>query len=281
MADRTKKKNTDTRRARAAGAPVKDEDHEYNYMLGPRLNFAAAEAYKLLRTNIMFSFSGTEACRIIGMTSSVRGEGKSLTATNLAYTMAETGKRILLIEGDMRLPTLARRLRLAKAPGLSNLLVGMNSVNEAIQAFRSELDDGNVISLDVMVSGEVPPNPSELLGSERMLNLLQVLRDHYDYIVLDLPPVTAVTDAVIACRLVDGMLLVVRRDHAVRSSVNETLRQLRQVDARILGFVFNGAGGGSSYYRKRKGYYYKKGYYKNYYRDYGSYGDEGGTAGGA
>ena len=278
MADRTKKRKTDTRRARAAGTPVKDEDLEYTCMLGPRLNFAAAEAYKLLRTNIMFSFSGTEACRVIGMTSSVRGEGKSLTATNLAYTMAETGKRILLIEGDMRLPTLARRLRLNKAPGLSNLLVGMNSVNEAIQPFRSELDDGNVISLDVMVSGEVPPNPSELLGSERMLNLLQVLRDHYDYIVLDLPPVTAVTDAVIACRLVDGMLLVVRRDHAVRSSVNETLRQLRQVDARILGFVFNGAGGGSSYYRKRKGYYYKKGYYKGYY---GSYDSEDGAAGSA
>lgn len=231
-------------------------------MIASNMSFASAEAYKTLRTNLLFSFSGGETCPVIGMTSSFRGEGKSLTSVNLSYTLAENRERVLLIEGDMRLPTLSGRLSLRSTPGLSNLLVGLNSVNEAIQHFDVSLDDGQTITTDVLVAGDIPPNPSELLGSDRMQALLEVLRKHYDYIVLDLPPVTAVTDALVASKLVDGMVVVVRANHAVRGALAETIRQLRLVDTRILGFAFNGAEeSGSGYYKGKN--YYKKNYYKS------------------
>lgn len=240
---------------------------ERRYMIGPGMNFAAAEAYKLLRTNLLFSFSGASGNRIIGMTSSFRGEGKSLTAINLAYTIAEAEKTVLLIEGDMRLPTLAKRLNFHAKPGLSNLLVGLNSISTAIQRYRASVKEKEV-SFDVIVSGDIPPNPSELLGSERMLTLLDKLRERYDYIILDLPPVTAVTDAVIASHMVDGMLVVVRANHAVRGGLSETMRQLSLADAHVLGFVFNGSSESDGRYYKKS--YYKKDYYKKgYYRSEG------------
>ena len=231
---------------------------EKQRMIGSKMNFAAAEAYKLLRTNITFSFPGGEAHHIVGVTSSMRGEGKSLTSMNTAYSLAETGRDVLLIEGDMRIPTMANRLGLAATPGLSNLMVGLNSVRNAIQPYHVILDDGKELSFDVMVSGDVPPNPSELLESDRFAGLLEKLRERYDYIVLDLPPVTAVTDAVIASRLVDGMLMVVREGFAHRSALNEAMRQLKLAGARIIGFVYNGV-------KEKSGGYYKRGYYKNSY----------------
>lgn len=244
--------------AKNGAAP--DARTERMHMIASNMSFAASEAYKLLRTNLMFSFSGSEECRIIGMTSTFRGEGKSLTSINLAYTLAEARKKVLLIEGDMRLPTAAQRLRLRSSPGLSNLLVGINSLKQSIQSFDVAVEEDATITVDVLVSGDVPPNPSELLGSERMQALLAALREHYDYIIFDLPPVTAVTDALVASKLVDGMVIVVRNNRAVRGALAETIRQLKLVDARILGFAFNGATeSGSGYYRGKK--YYKKSYY--------------------
>ena len=160
----------------------------------------------------------------------------------------------------MRLPTIARRLRLRATPGLSNLLVGINSLRESVQPFDVEVEDGVTVTVDVLVSGDIPPNPSELLGSERMQVLLSALRERYEYIVFDLPPVTAVTDALVVSKLVDGMVVVVRNNHAVRGALAETIRQLKLVNARILGFAFNGATeSGSGYYKGKS--YYKKNYY--------------------
>ena len=245
-----------------------DMAYEAANMIGISMSFAASEAYKLLRTNIMFSFSGDERCRVVGLTSSFRGEGKSLTSLNLAYTLAEAKHKVLLIEGDMRLPTLSKRLRFNPTPGLSNLLVGLNTVSDAIQQYIVPIEDADAITLDVIVSGNVPPNPSELLGSQRMQSLIRTLRDRYDYIVLDLPPVTAVTDALVASRLADGMVVVVRNNVAVRDALAETLRQLQQVGTRILGFVFNGAGeGGPGYYYSGR-YYSRSKYYRGYGRNY-------------
>ena len=247
-----------------ASAAPNETLNERRYMIGPNMNFASAEAYKLLRTNLMFSFSGGTVNHVIGLTSSLRGEGKSLTAINLAYTIAEADKKVLLIDGDMRLPTLAKRLGFSPKPGLSNLLVGLNSIGSAVHQYSASADNKSV-TFDVIVSGDVPPNPSELLGSERMRALLGRLRERYDYVILDLPPVTAVTDAVIASHIVDGMVMVVRSEHAVRGSLSEAMRQLRLADAHILGFVFNGATGTDTKYYKKG--YYKKGYYKSgYYR---------------
>ncbi|MCD7845612.1 MAG: CpsD/CapB family tyrosine-protein kinase [Oscillospiraceae bacterium] len=169
-------------------APTRDASTERAYLIGPKMNFAAAEAYKLLRTNLMFSFSGETEHRVVGLTSAFHGEGKSLTSINLAYTLAEAEKSVLLIDGDMRLSNVAKTLELSSKPGLSNLLVGLNSVNSAIQECSIPLKDGDELTFDVIVAGDVPPNPSELLGSNRMNILLDKLKERYDYIILDLPP---------------------------------------------------------------------------------------------
>lgn len=221
--------------------------------LGSNLNFAAAEAYKLLRTNLDFSLPGDKKCKVIGVTSALRGEGKSTTAVNIAYTMAQSGGKVLLIEADLRLPTLAKRVHAASRPGLSNLLVGQCSGNDTLQ--RS----GLINNLWVMTAGDIPPNPAELLGSANMAATVKALADVFDVIILDLPPVTAVSDALIISKLVDGMLIVVRQDYCDRHSADEVVRQLRFVDGKILGFVVTGADTQKKTY-KRYGNYgdYKK-----------------------
>ena len=218
--------------------------------LGSNLNFAAAEAYKLLRTNLDFSLPGEKKCKVIGVTSALRGEGKSTTAVNIAYTMAQSGGKVLLVEADLRLPTLAKRVSAKVRPGLSNLLVGQCSGNDALQ------HSGLIQNLWVMTAGDIPPNPAELLGSDNMAATINALADVFDVMILDLPPVTAVSDALIISRLVDGMLVVVRQDYCDRHSVDEVVRQLRFVDGRILGFVVTGADT-----------------QKKNYKRYGSYGD--------
>lgn len=240
----------------------KISDASYGIMLGDRLNFAASEAYKLLRANLMFALpDGEDDCRVVGVTSSVRGEGKSTTTLNLAYSIAEAGQYVLVIEADMRLPTMAKRLGIDGSKGISNLLVGMSKGSEVLQ--RTSLHP----NLYVLPAGEIPPNPSELLGSERMKLTMDVLKRDFGYILLDLPPVTAVSDPLVASTLVDGMVLVVRQNYSSKRSLAETVRQLRFVDAKILGFVMTDSDTGS------KG---RKKYYKKYYKQYGygySYGD--------
>lgn len=202
-------------------------------IFGAGLPFAAAEAYKRLRTNIMFALPDEQRCRTVGITSACGGEGKSTTSVNLAYMLAEAGERVLLIEADMRLPTICKRLHLQLAPGLSNVLARQNGVNEVVQPA------GLHEKLQVISAGDIPPNPSELLGSKSMRTLMEVLCGNYDFIVLDLPPVTEVSDAIVASKLVDGMLVVVRQDYAVRRALAETMQQLRFAEAKILGFVMN------------------------------------------
>ena len=248
---------------RERASAVKQVTIERQNMIGPKMNFAAAEAYKLLRTNVMFSFpDGGTGVHVLGVTSSFRGEGKSLTAINLAYTFAETGKNVLLIEGDMRLPTMSNRLGLSAKPGFSNVLVGTDSVSVALQEYRVAQGEQEV-SFDVLVAGDIPPNPSELLGSTRTVAFLKKAKESYDIVIMDLPPVTAVTDAIIASHLVDGMIVVVRAGHAVRGGLAETMRQLSLADAHVLGFVFNGAAASEKKYYKKG--YYKKDYSSEYY----------------
>lgn len=237
----------------------KDYSEKWNIrtMYGPNLNFATAEAYKLLRTNIMFSFSEEGAGHVVGITSSVQSEGKSSTACNTAYVLSESGAKVLLMEADLRRPTLGSKLGLSKAPGLSNLLVSKTDFHDVIQ--HCPLTP----AVDVLTSGDVPPNPSELLGSVRMETLLQQLRTEYDYIILDLPPVTVVSDAVAVSKQLDGVILVVRSAVSDRQMLAEALRQMNMVDVKILGFVYREIDDG----KKRYGHKYSKKYYK-YYQEY-------------
>ena len=131
---------------------------ENRKLLGRNLPFRAAEAYKVLRTNLSFSMSGERGCRIIGVTSAVRGEGKSTTSINLAYTMAQVGKKVLLLEADLRLSTISKRLRISPKPGLTNLLAGQCKGSDVLQ------NSGLRKNLWVITAGSTPPNPAELFG---------------------------------------------------------------------------------------------------------------------
>lgn len=223
---------------------------EMSKTIGKGLSFGAAESYKLLRTNLRFSLPPKKGAITIGVTSSLRGEGKSTTAANIAYTMAETGSRILLIEADMRLPVVAKRLKLAPVPGLSNLLSGQCSGNDVLQK------SGLLPSLKVITAGAIPPNPSELLASSQMETTIQVLSEYFDYIIVDLPPVTAVSDAVTISKNLDGIVIAVRQDYVDKHSLDETVRQLKFSGVKILGFVLTDSDQQSKNYKR----YGKKNY---------------------
>lgn len=208
---------------------------ESRNVIGGQLSFAAAEAYKLLRANLDFSLPDAEGCKIIGVTSALRGEGKSTTSINIAYTEALTGKKVLLLEADLRLPTIAKRLNLRGKPGISNLLAGQCKGGDILQP------SGLVKNLWVVTAGDMPPNPSELLDSRQMCEVIKAMSDSFDVIFVDLPPITAVSDALVISKLVSGMILVVRQDYCDRASLNEVVRQLEFAEAKILGFVMTGS----------------------------------------
>lgn len=234
-------------------------------LFGSELNFAAKEAYKLLRTNLMFALSDTDETkgRIIGITSALRGEGKSTTALNLASVLAEQGMKVLVIDGDLRLPSLHHKLKLRAKLGLSNVLISRTESRNYILEYEVGKIDGRPVCFDVLPAGEIPPNPSELLGSRRMKDTLETLKTKYEFVLLDLPPITAVSDALVVTKMVDGVVMVVRNEYSDTGSLNEAIRQLKQVDGKILGFVFTCADGGRSGYRKKYKYrYYNYAEYK-------------------
>lgn len=223
-------------------------------ILNDNSDFSVKEAYKTLRTNIRFS-QPEGSCHKLCVTSALPGEGKSITALNAAISFAEAGQRVLLIDGDLRCPTMARLLIENGTPGLSNILAGMCTEEEAIHKNRYP-------NLDVIFSGAIPPNPSELLSCPRMEKLLQSLSDRYDYIFIDTPPVNVVTDACVIASLLDGVLFVVRQNRSERDMVSRGVSQLNIAGGRILGFVLNGVreDGG-----KRYGNYKQYGYYQHGY----------------
>lgn len=231
-------------------------------LVGAGISFAAAEAYKLLRTKLQFSFVDENDCHIIGISSAMAGEGKSLSSVNLAYSLAQLDKRVLLIDCDMRRPSLSAKLPIRKLPGLSNYLTRQVSMEEVIQTYGNS-DEGAAFS--VIAAGRNPPNPIELLNSGRMHKALEQLRENYDYIILDLPPVGEVSDALVVSKLVDGILLVVRQNYCNRSLLSAAVKQFGFVETRILGVVLNCATEESRGYGK----YYYRGYRRSRYE--GSY----------
>lgn len=228
-----------------ASVPDMDRNGEKWEKVGDDIPFGAGEAYKLLRTKLRFYFGEEEepSCRIMGLSSAKAGEGKSLTAIHLAHSMAQIGMRVLLVDCDLRRPTLAKKLNCVMSPGLSEFLAGQSQTDELIREYGAGEEAFHVIT-----SGNIPPNPMELLSSLRFGRLLKRLRESYDYILLDLPPVGEVGDALAASRLADGMLMVVRKDKCDRTSLTEALRQFAFLNVKILGIVFNGTEKGSSYH---------------------------------
>lgn len=231
-------------------------------VIGDSLSFAATEAYKLLRTNLMFALPDQGKCRVVGVTSALRAEGKSTLTINLAYTIAQAGHRVLLIDGDMRLPTVAKRLNLPQKPGLSNLLAGLCSEEEAVQT--SDLMD----NLKVITAGDIPPNPSELLSSDRMETVLHHFSSQFDFILLDLPPVNAVADGLVISKLADGMIFVVCRGYCEKKPLEAALRNMKYLNIKILGFVMTRGGVDKTSYQKKYGKY-RRGYGYGYGYGYG------------
>lgn len=227
-------------------------------LMGPDISFAASEAYKLLRTKLQFSFADENDCRVIGLSSALSGEGKSLTSVNLAFALSQLGKRVLLVDCDMRRPTLAEKLGIQKQPGLSSYLTRQSSLNELLQPCGIE---GDEYAFHVISAGQNPPNPIELLSSERMKKALTAMREAYDFVILDLPPVGEVSDAMAVAKETDGMLLVVRQNFCDRIVLSDAVHQFEFINARILGVVFNCTSEHSGKYGK--------GYYKSYYKRYG------------
>lgn len=221
---------------------------EKEHLISKEVPFAVEEAYKSLRTNLIFSLP-EENCKVVEVTSSLQREGKSITATNLAISLSKNGSRVVLVDCDLRLPTVARKLRIDQKPGLTNLLFGMNKMHEVINHHAS--------GIDVIPSGDLPPNPSEVLGSQNMKVAIDHLAQHYDYVILDTPPVCVVSDAVILSKYASGVMLVVRTGRTNLENVNNAVETLKMANANILGFVMTDADEKKQYYDKY-GYTYKQ-----------------------
>lgn len=228
--------------------------------LHENLEFTAMEQYKLMRANLSFTLPEDVKCPVIGITSSMRGEGKSTTAINLSYVLAESGKRVLLIDGDLRIPSVAKKMGLETPVGLTYLLQGGKTVPLNTFKFR------DFANWYIMPSGDLPPNPSELLGSRRMENVLQHLTEKFDYIVIDLPPVGIVSDALAISKFLAGMIVVVREDYTEKRELENCVRLLKLSNVNVLGFVLNETKNGRGAYSK---YRYKKYRYKSYRYGYG------------
>ena len=206
--------------------------HQRKMILNESSPFALQEAYKTLRTNLQFSLRGS-GCKRFCITSCSAGEGKSITMLNLAISFAEIGKKVLLIDADLRRPALARLLIEKATPGLSNVLADQAETTEAIryQVYPN---------LDVIFAGDVPPNPSELLSSEKMQKLVEELSEMYDYILIDTPPVNVVSDCCIIANMLDGVLLLARQGRSKKESLKQAVNQLKLTEAKLLGYVLNG-----------------------------------------
>ena len=233
-------------------------------LLADKVPFEFTEAYNSLRTNINFITANCKNRKIV-ITSTLRDEGKSSLSVNMALSLAQTGNKVLLIDADLRNPSLHRYLRLEKDinHGLSNLLSGNVKVGECL--VKTEY------GVDVITGGAIPPNPAELVSSDSMRNLLDVAVKHYDYVICDAPPVGIITDAAALSPLCDGVLFVVRYDFANKYQIRDALNKLKVVNAKILGAVM------MRYeipQKKNKRYGYNYGYSYGYSYGYGPKDDE-------
>lgn len=231
--------------------------HDRKHILTDKSGFYLKEAYRSLRTNVGFALADTEGCKVVMVTSSLQGEGKSITALNLSIALGQTDHKVLLIDCDLRRPRLARLMNTGSPVGLSNLLMDLHKLDNAIVTSEEH-------GIDMIFAGDIPPNPAELLSSKRMGNLLAALRERYDYVIIDSPPVDLVVDAVALSSQCDGILYVVRAKRTERGAVICGMEQLQYAGANVIGFVFNGMTSETA-----------KGYGKYRYRRYAAYGRYG------
>ncbi|MCQ2353871.1 MAG: CpsD/CapB family tyrosine-protein kinase [Clostridia bacterium] len=254
------------------------EGHSPNVLLNENTPFAIVEAYKTLRSNVTFSIAAIDQNvphrNAMVVTSSVPNEGKSVNSANLALSFGQTGGRVLLIDADMRKPTQHLMFEQDNSEsGLSTILLKLNTLASTI---RHNVRPG----LDLITSGPIPPNPSELLGSQTMIKFLDIVCRVYDYVIVDTPPVTVVTDALTFSHNTAGIILNIRQDYCLHKDLSHAISSIKLSDTNILGTMIadTSSGGGGSGYRYR--YRYNYGYYRyrrsskygynSYYSNYGN-----------
>lgn len=253
---------------------VKEEKKSTNDRIATILDknstFMMSEAYKATRTNIIFTLSNIKHnCKKIIITSSSPGEGKTTTCLNLAIVFAQTGSKVLVIGADLRKPRLYRHLQVERKNGLSDVLCGFITLDEAIKPCSQ-------YGIDCITAGQVPPNPIELLASDEMGKMLEELSERYDYILIDTPPVTIVSDATAMSKYVDGVIVVVRQNYTIHESLEKARNNLDFANAKILGYILNDVTSFSNRYGNYKNYgqgafmrLFSKGYGKSYTYVYG------------
>lgn len=226
-------------------------------ILSTQSRFFVKEAYKALRTNLIFSLTETGG-KVILVTSACAAEGKSTSCLNVAITFADMGAKVCLVDCDLRKPSIARMCEEKGTPGISNVLVNLNKLSDVIRKSKFS-------NLDVIYSGEIPPNPAELLASARMDDVLKELAEQYDYVFIDTPPVNLATDASVLAVKANGVLMVVRQGQTTKDELGEAVQQLEFVKARILGMLLND----TKVTANKRGKYVRKNYYYQNYYGYG------------
>lgn len=218
--------------------------------------FQIVEAYKTLRTNLLFALAPHDK-KIVAVSSAEPNAGKSTVSCNLAITMAQTGARVLLIDADMRRPSQHRTFHVSKANGLSNVLSGQMTAEECIVR---EVARG----LDLMPSGMLPPNPSELLGSAAMSDLLDRLAVQYDYIFVDTPPLGVVSDTLVLSEMVAGLVLICRQRQTTYEEIQSAIDSIKSVKGNLLGVVISDMREDPRTYTQYEKYPYYKSYNYSY-----------------
>lgn len=195
-------------------------------------SFFAEEAYKAARTNIMFSLSEQNTCKVIAVTSPNQHEGKTTTTVNIGISFTQVDAKVLIIDADLRRSNVHRMLEIKRGSGLSDVLCGFI---DPMQAIRKNVING----LDILTAGQTPPNPAELLASPTMAEIIGIYKQHYDYIFIDTPPVNTVTEATLISKIVSGMILVVRQNVTTYDALEKAIEALEFVNAKILGCIMN------------------------------------------
>ena len=234
----------------------KNTSHRKLFTVSSDAPFQFVEAYKSLRTNLEF-LSSAGNCKTILITSSVPEEGKTNVAVNLAMTIAASGKRVVLVDCDLRKATTSRYLRIPRNhAGLTNVITSKDE--GALAAALVRVKDSGIT---VLAAGTIPPNPTELLSAPMTEKIFASLQKAFDYVIVDTPPVSLVTDAAVLCRMADGVLLVVRPGVTTIQSAQLSKKNLEAVNAHILGVVMNGYNGTQSGRRDGYSYAYSYSYY--------------------
>jgi capsular exopolysaccharide synthesis family protein len=230
----------------------KTKGSDLEWVVGPELmrdpRSPFSESFRALRTSMRLSTTSRES-KVIAVTSCQPAEGKSTVSVNMAAVLAQGGKKVALVDTDMRRPSVYKRLRLEGGKGLSEVLTGYFTLDEVTQTHET------LTTLDVIPSGTVPPLPADLLASDQMTEVVRQLRERYDYVIFDTPPVLSVTDPAIVAAQADGMVLVIRQGYCTRRMLARAAEILRELNVKVYGFVFNGVDASLPEYYGYLGYY--------------------------